>query len=454
MNFDFDNKKKTLTFIFSSVIIFLLVFILINVSAVSGFISGLLSTLAPIIVGASIAYLLNPLLKLYEYRILKKLKKKNIRRILSLILTFVSVIVVIALFLVLIIPQIIKSIVDLAGKLDIYIDNTIGLAQSLIAKLDQYPEIAKYVNKEELASFLSQFFSGSQNLVSTILTYVKDFGISLFVGVKNLLVGLFISIYILSSKESLHAGVRKITAAIFKEHTRTRLLRYTRIANRTFGNYFVGVLVDACIVGLVSFIIFTIFNIPYAPLVATIVGVTNIIPIFGPFLGAIPSAFIIFIANPSKALLFIILIIVIQQIDGNIIAPKILGNSTGISSLGVIVAIVIMGDLFGIIGMIVGVPVFAMIIMVVNEIIETKLKDKGLATSTDDYYPAYSLVDPHEHHEKFGERLFRSLFGGLIDLIKKIVKKIKERKKTNGDAEADPQNEEEKKEKEEKEDNE
>jgi len=267
-----------------------------------------------------------------------------------------------------------------------------------------------------------------------VLTYVKDLGVGLFVGVKNLLIGLFISIYILSSKESLHAGVRKLTAALFKDQTRTRLLRYTRVANRTFGNYFVGVLVDACVVGLVSFVILPIFRIPYAPLVATIVGITNIIPIFGPFIGAIPSAFIIFIANPSKALLFVILIIVIQQIDGNIIAPKILGNSTGISSLGVIVAIVIMGDLFGIIGMIVGVPVFAMIIMVINEIVETKLKDRGLPTSTDDYYPAYSLVDPHEHHEKLGERLFKSLFGGLTDLIKKIFKKFK--KTAEDDSEA------------------
>lgn len=431
MNIDFENKKKVYTIGFSLAIAFMLLYFLINVSAVSGFFSGIFSVISPILIGATIAYLLNPLLKLFEYKILRKLKNKNMRRILSLILTYVSMVLIIVVFLLIIIPQIIKSIVDLASRFDEYIANTQKLLNDLLAKIEQNPEIAQYVNKEEILSTISEFFSDSQDIMSTVLTYVKNIGVGVFTGVKNLLLGLFISIYILISKESLHAGVRKITAAVFKEKTGTRMLRYTRIANRTFGNYFIGVLVDACMVGIVSLVIFAIFRIPYAPLIATVVGVTNVIPIFGPFIGAIPSAFIILIRDPSKVILFIILVLVIQQIDGNIIAPKILGNSTGISSLGVIVAIIIMGECFGIVGMIVGVPVFAMIIMVINEIIETKLKDKGLPTRTEEYYPAYSLVDPHDHHEKFGAHIIKMVFGGTYSFIKKIISKLRKQEPEN-----------------------
>ena len=263
---------------------------------------------------------------------------------------------------------------------------------------------------------VSNFFKTSDTIFNTVLDYLTQFGSSLFTGVKDVFLGFFISIYMLTSKERLHAQVRRLTAALFKEKTRNHLLRYTRIANKTFGGFFIGMIFDAMLVAVLTFIMTTIFRVPYAILVSVIVGITNIIPVFGPFIGAIPSAFIIFVNNPIKALVFLIIILVIQQIDGNIIAPKVLGSSTGISSLAVIIAIIIMGAYFGIAGMIIGVPAFAMIITVCNEIIESKLKSKGLPTNTTDYYPAYSLVDPNENHEKFGEKLFHS--------IEKFIKKF------------------------------
>ena len=311
---------------------------------------------------------------------------------------------------------------ELVGKFDSYVSTTTELINSILNKFSQNPDFERYIDEEAVKQYVADFFSVSDTILHTVLDYLKQFGLGLFVGLKNALLGVFISIYLLISKERLHAQTRRLTAAIFKEKTRNLLLRYTRIANKTFGGFFIGMIFDASLLAVMTFIALSIFQIPYALLVAVIVGVTNIIPIFGPFIGAIPSAFIIFVDDPVKALIFVILIIILQQIDGNIIAPKILGNSIGISSLGVIVAIVIMGDCFGIVGMIIGVPVFAMIITVCNEIIETRLKGKGLPKDTADYYPAYSLVDPNEHHEKTAEKLFRSI-GSFFKKIAGIFKK-------------------------------
>ena len=252
-------------------------------------------------------------------------------------------------------------------------------------------------------------------------------------GLKNAFLAFFISLYMLISKERLSAQFRKFSVAVLGVNGRKRLYRYIRIVHRNFGGYFSGVLVDAIIIMIISFICFLIFNIPYAPLIAVIIGTTNIIPIFGPFLGAIPSFIIIFIQNPTKALIFAILSLIIQQIDGNIIAPKVLGNSTNISSLGVIIAITVMGDYFGIIGMIIGVPIFAAGIAIGKEFIEHRLRIADMPTDTAEYYADDSLVDPHEIHETFSHRLFRttSEFFRKLFRIKKKEKKESIEKREN-----------------------
>ncbi len=423
-----EKQKKLYSTALWVIIIFAVVYIIVNVPIISSFVSGLIKILAPILIGASIAYILNPILKIYEYKIFRKLKNKNARRSLSIILTYLTALALIVAFLWLVIPQLIDSLMDLTSQFGEYITTTTDLINSLINKLSQNPEFVTYFDEEMFMEFVTNFFQTSDTIFKTALDYLTRFGSQVITGIKDAILGIFISIYMLISKERLHAQTRRLTAALFKEKTRNHLLRYTRIANRTFGGFFIGMIFDAIIVAVVTFILLTIFNVPYASLVSVIVGCTNIIPIFGPFIGAIPSAFIIFVKDPFKALVFVILIIVIQQIDGNVIAPKLLGTSTGISSLGVIVAIIIMGAYFGVLGMIIGVPVFAMIITVCNEFIETKLKTKGLPTQTADYYPAYSLVDPNESHEKVGERLFHSIENSFKNFIKLFKNKKKKRK--------------------------
>ncbi len=432
MESDDKKKKRLLSVSISCAIIFTILYFITNFSVISGFFSSIFSVLTPIIVGAAIAYMLNPILKLFEFKILRKMKSKRARRGLSILFTYLTAFVFLAAFFLLMIPQLVQSVKDLASKFDTYVDSTIGFVNSIIDKINMGDSISHKVNREAVVEFVTNFVVGSGDALSTVAEYAKEFGLGLFVGLKNALLGFFISVYILIDKERLHAHTRRLTAAIFKDKARSRMLRYVRIANKTFGNFFIGKIIDSIIIGFITFIALIIFGIEYAPLVSVIVGITNIIPVFGPFFGAIPSAFIIFINNPKDALIFIVLIILIQQLDGNVIGPKILGNSTGISSLGVIVAIVIMGEYFGVVGMIVGVPIFATVIIVVNELIEAKLKKKGLPENIDEYFPAYSLVDPHEIHEKVGERIFKvlsSLFGG-------VAKKFRKKNKASSKEEA------------------
>lgn len=416
---DSQNNSKKNKFWISCAIIFIVLYLIVNLSAVTGLFEAILSVIAPILIGGAIAYLLNPLLKLFEFKILKKIKNNSLKKGVSILLTYVVALLLITGFLLLLIPQLIESVLDLSAKFDLYVEDTTKIVNDIIGKFS--PDTR--VNKENIINALTSFFLSSGTVFDFVMDYAKDFVLGLYVGLKNAILGIFISVYILAAKERLHAQIRRITEALFKDKTRTLLLRYVRIANRTFGNFFIGKIVNSSIIGIITYIALLIFGVPYPLLIATIVGITDIIPVFGPFIGAIPSAIIIFIANPYKALVFVLIILVIQQLDGNILAPRILGNSTGISSLGVIVAIVVMGDCFGVIGMIVGVPIFAVITILANEFIESKLKSKGRPIKTDDYYPAYSLVDPHEQHEKVGERIFRSLFGGISKVFKKISKK-------------------------------
>ncbi len=420
----FESKKKLVTVSISCAVIFLVLYLITNFSALSGFFGGVFSVLSPLLIGAAIAYILNPLLKLFEFKIFKKLKSKGLRRSLSLVLTYVVAILICVAILFLIVPQLLDSIRDLASKFNLYMDSTAELINSLIDNFTANNAEKINFDGEKLKETAISLFTSSGDLFSTVGTYAKDFLLGLFEGVKNVLVGFFVSIYILISKENLQAQTRRLTAAILKPNTRKRFYRYARTAHRTFGNFFIGKIIDSCIVGIITFIFLLIFKIPYPLLIASFVAITDIIPVFGPFIGAIPSAFIIFIAEPKKALIFVILILVIQQLDGNIIAPKILGESTGISSLGVVVAIVIMGEYFGLIGMIVGVPIFATISIILNELIENKLKSKEMPHAIEDYYPSYSLVDPHEEHQKIGARLFSP----LVNTFKKMAERKASRK--------------------------
>ena len=414
--------------------LFVILYAFVNANSISSVISRFVSVLAPIILGFAIAYILNPILKLFEFRVFKKMRSKRIRRAISLVITYVLAISFVVAMIMLILPELISSVSDFAYNFGYYIDTTIKEINTLISDYFGSHPLPEDIKKEDIYSFVSKFFNQSGDALETIGNYVIEYGKGLVIGVKNLILALFISVYVLVAKQRLAAQTSKIATAMLSTEGKDKLFKYVRICDKTFGGFFVGKIIDSLIIGIITLVTLMIFNIPYDILVSVIVCVTNVIPVFGPFIGAIPSFFIIFIVDPMKAFLFLIIILVIQQLDGNVIGPKILGNSTGMSSLGVMVAIIIMGDFFGVIGMILGVPIFAVALTLINEIVEGRLKKKNLPLNSAEYYPENSLVDPYEPHETLSHRFYSGV-GHLFMKLWKII--FGSKRKNSGDASED-----------------
>ena len=243
-------------------------------------------------------------------------------------------------------------------------------------------------------------------LLSNSVTILKDYIPIIFNafagvanGLLNIVLGVFFAIYTLSSKEKLIAQFKKSIRAFTSENNYNSILEFGNFTNKTFGAYLLGKVLDSLVVGVVIFIVFVIFKIPYAPLLSVLIAITNVIPVIGPFIGAIPGVLIIFIVDPSKVLWFIIINVVIQQIDGNIIVPKILGETTGLSSLWVLFSITIMGGIWGLFGMFISVPIFAIIYMLIKLFVEKRLRSKEHPIATSDYYPENEIREFIEHDD-------------------------------------------------------
>jgi predicted PurR-regulated permease PerM len=293
-------------------------------------------------------------------------------------------------------------------------------------------EIVDISDVNKFMAFLEDVFGSAENAVSQLLTQLQEFAtegnllektwallLELFNSFKNLLLGIFIAFYFLASKEKRVAQFAKFRRAMFKEKTDKRIEEIIILTDKSFGGFIYGKILDSLVIGVLTFVLLAIFDVsPYNMLIATFVGITNVIPVFGPFIGAIPSFFVVLISNPDKAFLFLILILIIQQLDGNIIGPKILGDNTGISSLCVIVAIAICSAMWGIIGMVVGVPIFAMAIELVKRFLESRLAAKGEPTDTEYYYPDDAVgnaeIDVHYEHATLLYRYEHSRLKPLI----------------------------------------
>ena len=409
-------------------IIFIIIFTMVNIKGVTEVLSSIFSVLTPVIIGFALAYVFNPLLKFYEYKVFKKLKSKNFIRGISITLTLVTAFLILTAFLWLLIPQVISSSKDLIENYDAYVESTVDLINSTISKLGADDNFKEYVSAEDIRERVVDFFTSSSQLMSSVLNYVSDFAMGLFVGIKNTVIGIFIAIYVLVSKERLQALARKLGTAFLSEKKMAIVEKYMSITHSTFTGFFVGKIIDSAIILLLTFVLLLIFGINYPLLIAMIVGITNIIPVFGPFIGAIPSFFILFIIDPREAFIFLILIILIQQLDGNVIGPKILGDSTGISSLGVLIAIIIMGEYFGIVGMIVGVPIFAVLGTLINEMADVRLAKRGKSTYLDTYYHKDAMIDPSVKRQPILWRIFGRLYRALFKGVRaRKIKKAKDK---------------------------
>lgn len=391
------NKKYTTIAVYAFLVIAAAItfFFVISEHSVVGRMAGtFFGLMTPFIYGAALAYVLNPVLNWLEKKVFPRVfgdrVSKRSRRGLGVLLTFLFGCAVVALFLAVLIPQIVESIDNLAQSIYAFLPQ----AQSFLNDL-----IAQYGTNEMLVDVLSMLgvdisdpSMALQLLATRSYTFLTQVLPNLFGGVMrftsgllDVVVGIIIAIYLLLSKEIFYAQVKKLLFAFFPRRVAQATLNLTHDSNAIFCGFISGKILDSAIIGVLCFIGCSVLQMPYTVLVSFIVGVTNVIPYFGPFIGAIPSIFIIMIADPLKSLVFAVFVLILQQLDGNIIGPKILGDSTGLSAFWVIFAVTFFGGLFGFVGMLIGVPTFAVIYALVRNFAEFKLGKKGLKTQTPDF---------------------------------------------------------------------
>ena len=389
------KRFSTGSIIAISLVGILVVLVISNLDAILSPFHKLTNILAPVTVGLVLAYILNFFLRFFEYKLFYRIKRRTVNRALSMLFSYILLLLIISGMLLLIIPSVIDSVRDLQANGLSYVNRVIDSINSVLSKIPfiQPEDGSDILNLEKLLMYVMDILSVSGTWIMSNLTAIAGSTITVL---KNIVVGIFISIYVLLAKERLNAGCRRIFRALFSEKQEKALLHYFSVAHQKVGGYLIGKLADSFMVMLVCMLLFSIFDIPYAILIAVIIGVTDIIPFFGPFIGAIPSAVIIFIADPWKAVVFALLILVVQQIDGNLIAPVILGDRTGLTSLGVIVAVTVMGGVFGMVGMLIGVPLFALAITLLDDFIKHRLEQKGEASDLKTYYPADAFIRPQD----------------------------------------------------------
>ena len=353
---------------------------------------ALLKTVQPILYGAFIAYLLAPMVNFFERHLVPAPPGRTRKRTRAILIRTVGIVlawVVIAFFFYLLasvlMPELYKSVLQLIENADTYYRTISGW---VIHLLETNPSVANWVNQQMAAYFqdLDKWLtSGVLPQLQAVMVTVSGGVLSLVNFAKDLLVGVIASVYLLATKERCAAYGRKLIYSLFPRERVSLVLRGARRADIIFSGFVRGKLLDSIIIGVLCFAGCSILKFPYTPLVSVFVGVTNIIPFFGPFLGAVPSAFLILLVSPRQALYFVIFVLALQQLDGNVIGPKILGNTTGLSSLWVIIAILVGGGFFGIAGMFFGVPVCACLNSLVNFFVEARLRKKGLSPDSADY---------------------------------------------------------------------
>ncbi|MBU3106652.1 AI-2E family transporter [Clostridium gasigenes] len=342
-------------------------------------VDDIVKILQPFIIGFAIAYLLNFILKFYENKVLKKAKIKSKRGV-AILLTYITLFFILSLFIKFVLPQLIDSVVGLINDVPMYINNTSIYGYNLLQNLNIDEEYLNIIMKN-FNGFVDFIIKFTTNLIPVLGRLLATIASSIW----NVILGLIISIYLLIDKDKLCALNKKMTYAILPEVAANKVIEITHMSNVTFGKFLSGKILDSFIIGVLTFLVLTIFKMPYILLISVIIGITNIIPFFGPFIGAVPAFIIILFISPTQALWFLLIILVIQQIDGNIIGPKILGNSIGISAFWILFSILIAGKVLGVLGMIIGVPLFAIVYSIIKDVIEVSLKKKGLKSETKDY---------------------------------------------------------------------
>ncbi len=402
MNINWNRKYLTIAVYATCAVIVsaIAVMVIFNFDTVVSKISVLGAVATPIIIGIFCAYLLNPLMTKIETGPLKKLsgssvkKKRGQARALSLTITMLIVVLVLALIVIMVIPQLVENMVSIFSNMDSYI-NTIKNWLSNI--FDDNPTLVEFLGNplDDFNKFVSDIWKEYSNELMGMVGNVASTVWAILDTMKNVLIGLIISIYLLARKEMFIGQTKKLIFAFLKVNKAQRFLGICREASKKFLGSIVGKIIEAFIVAMLCFIGCTCMKLPYSLLISAIMFVFNLIPFIGPFIGAVPCTILLLLSDqPIQALWFVIFIVILQMVDGNIIAPWILGDSTGLPAVWILISILIGGGLFGMLGMFLGVPVCAVVYMLFKDFIENRLKKRRLPQHTSEYAGDVGFITP------------------------------------------------------------
>ena len=308
--------------------------------------------------------------------------------------------VLLYLLFAMLVPELVDSVTTLVNNLESYYKTTYDWVSGLLSDNPKLTELAGSFYNEASQWLTTKLLPGLQTAITNFTGSLVTGVWSIVVFAKNFLIGIIVSVYLLAAKEKSAARCCKLLYGVLPEDKAAFTVRGFRRVDYIFSGFVRGKLLDSLIIGILCFIGCSILKMPYTPLVSVIVGVTNVIPFFGPFLGAIPCALLILLVSPLKCLYFVIFIFLLQQLDGNVIGPKILGDSTGISSIWVIVAILIGGGFGGVLGMFLGVPIFACLQVLVRWLLNTRLKKKNMPLAASEYLHRDQQAPPSQPEKK------------------------------------------------------
>lgn len=382
--------KRVLVYIVAGIGILAAYFILINLKRVSGILSSVSGILRPFIIAAIFAYIVNGPMMFFE-RLFGRLTDKKkprpvLKRVLAIIAAWVASLAVLVLFFVIIVPDVKISITTLINNLPSYFES---LKAFIVALAEKYQLDISYLNSfmnfQVTADGIMEIIDKYSDALIPQLANIANISVQIGSFIADVIIAVIISVYLLFSKETLIAQLKKVLYALFNRKLADVSVRVARETHRTFSGFINGKLLDSLIIGILCFIGMSILKFEYALLISFIVGVTNVIPFFGPMFGAVPSVLLLLMIDPWHALWFAVFIFALQQLDGNVIGPKILGDSTGLPALWVMFAILVGGALWGVAGMFVGVPLFAVIYRFSKEILENLLKKKNMPENTSAY---------------------------------------------------------------------
>lgn len=365
-------KKRNIPYIeyLPIIVIGLILFKLLDrIDSIVLMVNYLLSILTPIFWAIGIAFVLNPMMMFFE-------KKLRINRILSILICYIIVLGAVVTLITFVIPMIVTNVTDLAGNFNEYQRQATDYFNDVIVKSEIYEnlDLKEYLNLEKISSYFGDIPALLNNVVDGLVTFVFSF----FGATFRILVGFVIGVYLLLDKEKFQVGVKKLIYGFTDIKKADRSILFFKDVNQIFTRYIIGKTIDSIIIGTLCFIGLVILDVRYAALLAIIVGVTNMIPYFGPFIGMIPAIIITLFYSPIKALWVGLFILALQQFDGYILGPKILGDSVGLSPFWIILGILVGGSLMGVLGMLLAVPIVAVVQLVVTRNVEKRLSDKDI----------------------------------------------------------------------------